>query len=190
MKLVHPIFHISQLEPSVANTILNQVQPPLPLVEVDSEPMYEISEILNFKIHCKKTKLQLTVSGMLVWLWRYWWQDFLASFHGARSYFWARPRLPSLLPRQTWTIHPMVTVYLFFFPIFSIRYPLLLSQFLAMAFKGSGLRGGYWHIANFHLYTYSKHYWVWLSSSEQYHIYQVLWLSLVKPELVESPPSV
>ena len=53
---------------------------------------------------------------MLIWLWRYWWQDFLASFHGARSHFWACPRLPSLLPRQTWTIHPTVTIHPFFLP--------------------------------------------------------------------------
>ena len=50
MKLVHPVFHVSQLEPIVPNTIPNWVQPPPPLVEVDSEPEYEISEILNSKI--------------------------------------------------------------------------------------------------------------------------------------------
>ena len=61
-------------------------------------------------------KLQLTVSGMLVWLWRYWWQDFLASHHGVRSHFQTHPRLPSLLPRQTQTICPTVTVYPFFLP--------------------------------------------------------------------------
>ena len=50
MKLVHPIFHVSQLEPIVPNTIPNWVQPPPPLVKVDGEPEYEISEILNSKI--------------------------------------------------------------------------------------------------------------------------------------------
>ena len=50
MKSVHPVFHVSQLEPIVPNTIPNRVQPPPPLVEVDSEPKYEILEILYSKI--------------------------------------------------------------------------------------------------------------------------------------------
>ena len=52
MKLVHPVFHVSQLEPSVPNTISNRVQSPPPLVEVDGEPEYEISEILDSKVDC------------------------------------------------------------------------------------------------------------------------------------------
>ena len=38
--------------------------------------------------------------------------------------------------------------------------------------------------------TYSKLDWVWPSFSEHYHISQVLWLGLVKPELIASPPSI
>ena len=56
MKLVHPIFHVFQLEPIVPNTIPIQVQPPLPLVKVDDEPEYEILGTLDSKIdqrrHC------------------------------------------------------------------------------------------------------------------------------------------
>ena len=38
MHAVHPIFHISQLKPATPNTILNWSQPPLPPIEVDSNP--------------------------------------------------------------------------------------------------------------------------------------------------------
>ena len=46
---VHPVFHVSILQPSTLNTISNHIQPPLPLVNVDGEPEYEISEILNYQ---------------------------------------------------------------------------------------------------------------------------------------------
>ena len=50
IKSVHLVFHISQLEPSVPNSIPNRVQPLPPLIEVDGEPEYEISDILDSKI--------------------------------------------------------------------------------------------------------------------------------------------
>ena len=50
MHAVHPVFHVSQLEPATPNTILNRSQPPPPPVEVDSEPEYEITEILDSKL--------------------------------------------------------------------------------------------------------------------------------------------
>ena len=52
MNSVHPIFHVSQLEPSIPNTIPNWVQSLPPPIEVDGEPEYEISEILDSKIDC------------------------------------------------------------------------------------------------------------------------------------------
>jgi len=52
MHAVHPIFHISQLELAIPNTIPDQIQPPLPPVEVDGEPEFEISEILDSKVDC------------------------------------------------------------------------------------------------------------------------------------------
>jgi len=59
MHAVHPVFHVSQLEPAIPNTILDWIQPPLPLVEVDGEPEFEISKILNSKVdrRCKMCKL-------------------------------------------------------------------------------------------------------------------------------------
>ena len=50
LRAIHPVFHVSQLEPSVPNTIPNHIQPPPPPVEIDDELEYEIAEILDSKI--------------------------------------------------------------------------------------------------------------------------------------------
>ena len=50
MRAVHPVFHVSQLEPAMPNTILNWSQSPPPPVEVDGEPEYKITEILDSKL--------------------------------------------------------------------------------------------------------------------------------------------
>ena len=48
--VVHPVFHLSQLELETPNTIPNRVQPPPPPIELEGELKYEISEILDSKI--------------------------------------------------------------------------------------------------------------------------------------------
>jgi hypothetical protein len=50
MRAVHPVFHVSMLEPAPPNTIPNRVQSPPPPVEIDGEPEFEISEILDSKL--------------------------------------------------------------------------------------------------------------------------------------------
>jgi len=56
MRAVHPVFHVSPLEPAIPNTIPDRVQPPPPPVEVDGKPELEISEILDSKVdRCRKT---------------------------------------------------------------------------------------------------------------------------------------
>jgi hypothetical protein len=50
MRALHPVFHVSQLEPAHPNIIPNRVQPPPPPIEIDGEPEFEISEILDSKI--------------------------------------------------------------------------------------------------------------------------------------------
>jgi hypothetical protein len=50
MRAVHPVFHVSMLEPAPPNTIPNRIQSPPPPVEIDGEPEFEISEILDSKL--------------------------------------------------------------------------------------------------------------------------------------------
>ena len=59
---MHPIFHVSMLEPSSPNKFLNLTEtPPLPII-IDGEMEFEISEILDSKIDKHhKCKLQYLV---------------------------------------------------------------------------------------------------------------------------------
>jgi len=68
MKVVHLVFHVSQLEPFIPNTIPNRIQPPPPPVVIDSKPKFEISEILDSKINkrCRACKLLYLV----------WWEGY------------------------------------------------------------------------------------------------------------------
>ena len=50
LRAVHPVFHVSMLQPAPPNQIPNRVQPPPPPVLVDDEPEFEISEILDSKV--------------------------------------------------------------------------------------------------------------------------------------------
>ena len=47
---VHPVFHISQLEPAFQNPFPHREQPPPPPIELDGEMEYEVSEILDSKL--------------------------------------------------------------------------------------------------------------------------------------------
>jgi hypothetical protein len=46
---IHPVFHVSQLKPSVPNTIPNRTQPPPPPVDINDDIEYEIAKILDSK---------------------------------------------------------------------------------------------------------------------------------------------
>ena len=59
MRSVHPVFHISQLEPCALNMISNCVQPLAPPIKVDGEPKYKIEEILDSKIDRRRHHCQL-----------------------------------------------------------------------------------------------------------------------------------
>src|SRR6266481_6182608 len=55
LHVVHPVFHVSMLEPAFLNPIPNHIQPPPPPILVNDEPEFEISKILDSKIdnhHC------------------------------------------------------------------------------------------------------------------------------------------
>jgi len=59
MRAIHPVFHVSQLEPAIPNTIPDRIQPPPPLVKVDGELEFEISEILDSKVDCRHRSCKL-----------------------------------------------------------------------------------------------------------------------------------
>ena len=51
---VHPVFHVSTLEPATSNTFSKRIQPaPTPVI-IDGEPEYEISQIVDSKIDCRQ----------------------------------------------------------------------------------------------------------------------------------------
>jgi hypothetical protein len=50
MRLVHLVFHVSMLEPSVPNTIPEHEQPLPPPVKVGGDAKFEVAEILDSKI--------------------------------------------------------------------------------------------------------------------------------------------
>src|SRR5467141_772775 len=49
-RAVHPVFHVSMLEPAFPNPIPNRIQPPPPPLIIEDQPEFEISEILDTKI--------------------------------------------------------------------------------------------------------------------------------------------
>src|SRR6201981_1005632 len=59
MKAMHLVFHVSQLEPAIPNTILNRVQLPPPPIEIEGEPEYEIAQILDSKIDSSRCNCKL-----------------------------------------------------------------------------------------------------------------------------------
>ena len=59
MRSVYLVFHVSQLEPFVPNSILNHIQPLPPLIKVDEEPEYKISDILDLKINQRRHNCKL-----------------------------------------------------------------------------------------------------------------------------------
>ena len=50
MRRVHPVFHVSLLEPYRENVLPGRVQAPPPPVEVEGELEYEVAGILDSKI--------------------------------------------------------------------------------------------------------------------------------------------
>jgi hypothetical protein len=59
MRAVHPVFHVSMLEPATPNTIPGRIQPPPPPVVIDGEPEFEIAEILDSKIDNRRRLCKL-----------------------------------------------------------------------------------------------------------------------------------
>jgi len=54
MRAIHPVFHISMLEPAIPNTFQQCSEPPPAPVIIDGKPEYEISKIVDSKIDCRR----------------------------------------------------------------------------------------------------------------------------------------
>jgi len=54
MRAVHPVFHISMLEPATLNTFQQRSEPPPAPVIINEEPEYKISKIVDSKINCQR----------------------------------------------------------------------------------------------------------------------------------------
>ena len=58
LRSIHPVFHVSQLEPAPRNTIPNRTNPPPPPVSIEGNLEYEITQILDAKLdHRQKRPL-------------------------------------------------------------------------------------------------------------------------------------
>ncbi|KAF8627563.1 hypothetical protein AX14_011346 [Amanita brunnescens Koide BX004] len=59
LRSIHPVFHISQLEPHTPSSIPNWTQPPPPPITIEGELEYEISEVLDSKIDNRRWMCKL-----------------------------------------------------------------------------------------------------------------------------------
>ena len=50
MRAVHPVFHVSMIEPATANPFPDRSDPPPAPVEIDGEPEWEIARVVDSKI--------------------------------------------------------------------------------------------------------------------------------------------
>src|SRR5258708_8061961 len=52
---IHPVFHLSQLDPACPTPFPLQQQPPPPPLQIDGESEYKVSKILDSKVdqHCR-----------------------------------------------------------------------------------------------------------------------------------------
>ena len=53
---IHPVFHVSLLEPHVANTFPRRIERIPRPIQVDGLPEFEVREILDSRIRCRKVE--------------------------------------------------------------------------------------------------------------------------------------
>lgn len=70
---VHPVFHISLLEPVATDPLPGQVQPPPPPIEVDGQLEYEVDSILDSRRHRRRLEYLVQWSGDFVPTWQPHW---------------------------------------------------------------------------------------------------------------------
>ena len=56
---IHNTFHISLLEPCEDNKFPSQIQTPLPPIEIDGEPEYELEDIIDSRLNRDKIQYQV-----------------------------------------------------------------------------------------------------------------------------------
>ena len=128
MRSVHPVFHVSMFEPATSNTFSKRIQPaPAPVI-IDGEPEYEISQIVDSKIDCRRAcKLLYKV----IWL-RYEdtgdkseWIPASELTHAAdlvSDFHIIYPAKPSCQDRRRWTLFIFIFSLLFLFFFFILYF--------------------------------------------------------------------
>src|SRR5262249_32060946 len=66
MRAIHPVFHVSMLEPHIPSSISNRVEPPPPEIEVEGESQYGISRVVDSKIDRRRHACKLLYK--VIWL--------------------------------------------------------------------------------------------------------------------------
>ena len=67
---VHPVRHISELEPVANDPYPSQIIPPLQPVEIDAEEQWEVEEVLNARIKYQKLQYLIKWTGYDIPDWR------------------------------------------------------------------------------------------------------------------------
>ena len=67
---MHPVRHISELEPAADDPYHGQVVPPPPPVEIDREEEWEVEEVLDAKIRYRKLQYLIKWTGYDIPDWR------------------------------------------------------------------------------------------------------------------------
>src|SRR6266481_197758 len=52
LQRIHPVFHVSLLQPTSDSSILNCIEDPPPPLELDGSNEYEVQRVLDSKINC------------------------------------------------------------------------------------------------------------------------------------------
>src|SRR6266481_1743643 len=54
LQRIHPVFHISLLQPADDSSILNHIEDPPPPLELDDSNEYEVQRVFDSKIDCRR----------------------------------------------------------------------------------------------------------------------------------------
>jgi hypothetical protein len=63
LRQVHPVFHVSMLEPFLDNLIPNRTLSPPPPVEIDNKLEYKVTAIVDSRIFCSKLQYRVEWLG-------------------------------------------------------------------------------------------------------------------------------